>query len=148
MDNNPEFKLSLLIAYYPTAIPDPQGRFPRSITALVHLAAGEEIGVIKQTQMVGIQGKRRVTRKTVEDGIGTGGTLRLAYPSYSYDAAAGFAEHDMDEYDAVCAELAWSRSLATATKAFGRDSNLELTLEENMQGGFLNSSLFLFSSCL
>jgi hypothetical protein len=134
MDNNPESKLGLLIAYYPTTIPDPQGRFPSAITALVHLATGEEVGVIKQTQMIGIQGKRRVVRKKVESGLGTGGTLRLAYPTYTYNAAPGFAEHDLDVYERVCAELAWSRSLATARKAFAKDANLELVLEENVQG--------------
>ncbi|KAH7128863.1 hypothetical protein EDB81DRAFT_950677 [Dactylonectria macrodidyma] len=140
IDNNPEFKLGLLIAYYPTAIPDPQGRFPSSIAALVHLAAGEEIGVTKQTQMVGIQGKRRVTRKRVDRGLGTGGTLRLAYPSYAYDAESGFAEHDLEPYNRVCAELAWSRSLATARKAFANDADLELELEENVQGKFFSRS--------
>ncbi|TDZ16116.1 Uncharacterized protein Cob_v010980 [Colletotrichum orbiculare MAFF 240422] len=141
MDNNPEFKLGLLIAYYPTAIPDPQGKFPSSISALVHLTAGEEIGVTKQSQMVGIQGKRRTTRKTVESGIGTGGTLRLAYPTYTYDAEAGFAEHDLDEYDKVCAELAWSRSLSAARKAFNHHVDLELALEENVQGKFFTRNL-------
>ncbi len=136
MDHNPEFKLGLLIAYYPTSIPDPKGRFPGSITALVHLAVGEEISVTKQTQMVGIQGKRRVTRTTVESGAGTGGSLRYAYPSYTYNSPAGFAEHDLDDYNRVCAELAWSRSLATANKAFARDAGLELALEENVQGEF------------
>ena len=134
LDNNPEHKLGLLIAYYPTAIPDPQGRFPSSIRALVHLPAGEDIGVVKQTQMVGIQGKRRVTRKRIESGLGTGGTLRLAYPTYTYDADPGFAEHDLDEYDRVSAELAWSRSLATARKAFAIDPDLEFALEQNVQG--------------
>ncbi|OLN90042.1 hypothetical protein CCHL11_07235 [Colletotrichum chlorophyti] len=141
LDNNPEFKLGLLIAYYPTAIPDPQGHFPSSISALVHLAAGEEIGVTKQTQMVGIQGKRRTTRKKVESGIGTGGTLRLAYPTYSYNAEPGFAEHDLDEYDKVSAELAWSRSLGAARKAFNTHLNLELVLEENVQGKFFTRNL-------
>ncbi|KAH7311366.1 dienelactone hydrolase [Stachybotrys elegans] len=136
VDNNPEFKLGLLIAYYPTAIPDPQGRFPSSITTLVHLAAGEEIGVTKQSQMVGIQGKRRTTRKKIQSGIGTGGTLRLAYPSYTYNAEPGFAEHDVEEYDRVAAELAWSRSLTTARKAFNNEPDLELVLESNMQSKF------------
>ncbi len=135
MDNNPEYKLGLLIAYYPTAIPDPKGHFPSSITTLVHLTAGEEIGVTKQSQMVGIQGKRRTSRRTIESGIGTGGTLQLAYPSYTYNATAGFAEHDLDEFDRVSAELAWSRSLRTARKAFAKDDDLELVLEQNVQGG-------------
>jgi hypothetical protein len=104
----------------------------------VHLAAGEEIGIIKQTQMIGIQGKRRITRKKVQSGTGSGGTLRLAYPSYTYDAEPGFAEHDMDEYDSVSADLAWSRSLATANRAFAKEADLELVVEENVHGGFLN----------
>lgn len=136
MDNNPEFKLGLLIAYYPSTIPDPQGRFPTGITALVHLAAGEEISVIKQTQMVGIQGKRRTTRKRVESGTGTGGSLNLAFRSYTYEAVSGFAEHDLDEYDRVCAELAWSRSLEVARSAFAKHNDSEHILEENIQGEF------------
>ena len=138
LDNNPEYKLGLLIAYYPTAIPDPGGRFPNSIRALVHLAAGDEIGVTKQSQMVGIQGKRRTVQRKLANGLGTGGTLRLAYQTYRYHAAPGFAEHDLDEYDRVAAELAWSRSLAAASAAFARDSaaDLELALEENVQGDF------------
>ncbi|KAK1574186.1 dienelactone hydrolase [Colletotrichum navitas] len=141
IDNNPEFKLGLLIAYYPTAIPDPKGHFPSSISALVHLAAGEEIGITKQTQMVGIQGRRRTTCKKVEAGIGTGGTLRLAYPTYTYEAEPGFAEHDLDEYNKVPAELAWSRSLGAARKAFNNHVDLELVLEENVQGKFFTRNL-------
>ncbi|EFQ35621.1 dienelactone hydrolase [Colletotrichum graminicola] len=141
MDNNPEFKLGLLIAYYPTAIPDPKGHFPSSISALVHLAAGEEIGITKQTQMVGIQGRRRTTRKKVEAGIGTGGTLRLAYPTYTYEAEPGFAEHDLDEFNKVPAELAWSRSLGAARKAFNNHVDLEVVLDENVQGKFFTRNL-------
>ncbi|KAH8880945.1 dienelactone hydrolase [Thozetella sp. PMI_491] len=141
MDNNPEYKLGLLVAYYPTAIPDPQGRFPSSIVTLVHLAAGEEIKVTKQTQMVGIQGKRRTIRRKIESGIGTGGTLRLAYKSYTYNAAPGFAEHDLDDYDRIPSELAWSRSLAAARKAFAKDDDVELVLEENVQGKFFTRNL-------
>jgi len=126
-------KLGLLIAYYPTSIPDPQGRFPSSIQALVHLA-GEDVGVVKQSQMVGIQGKRHVTRKKVDRGLGTGGSLNLAYPAYRYEAQPGFAEHDLEEYDRVCAELAWSRSLAAAREAFQIDPELEMVLEKNIHG--------------
>ncbi|KAL0769510.1 hypothetical protein CaCOL14_008818 [Colletotrichum acutatum] len=141
MDNNPEFKLGLLIAYYPTAIPDPKGHFPSSISALVHLAVGEEVGVTKQSQMVGIQGKRRTTRKKVENGMGIGGMLQLAYPTYTYDAEPGFAEHDLDEYHQVSAELAWSRSLGAARKAFNNHADLELVLEQNVQGKFFTRNL-------
>lgn len=145
MDNNPDFKLKLLIAYYPTTIPDPKGRFPNNISALVHLIAGEDIGVTKQTQMVGIQGKRRTTRRTIEAGIGTGGLLQLAYPSYTYQARPGFAEHDLDEYNMICAELAWSRSLAAARRAFGQALDLEHVWEENVQGTCVRAYLFLYS---
>lgn len=133
MDNNPEYKLGLLIAYYPTSIPDPKGRFPSSIKTLVHLA-GEDVGVVKQSQMIGIQGKRRVTRRKLERGLGTGETLRLAYPSYTYSAEPGFAEHDLDIYKRVPAELAFSRSLAVARDAFKQHVDLELALDTNVQG--------------
>ena len=133
MDNNPEFKLGLLVAYYPTSIPDPKGRFPSSIHALVHLT-GDDIGVIHQSQMVGIQGKRRLIRRKLDRGLGTGRTLQLAYPSYKYNADPGFAEHDLEEYERISAELAWSRSLAAARDAFKMYVNLELVLEQNVQG--------------
>lgn len=133
LDNNPEFKMGLLIAYYPTAIPDPKGRFPSAIEVLVHLAEGAALDVIKRSQMVGIQGKQRTKTSKVQRGLGTGGKLQLAFPSYSYEAEPGFAEHDMEEYDGISAELAWSRSLATARRTFGIDPDLELVLESNIQ---------------
>ncbi|RYP71485.1 hypothetical protein DL771_004740 [Monosporascus sp. 5C6A] len=140
LDNNPEFRLCCLIAYYPTRIPDPGTRFPGGIRVLVHLA-GDEVGVVKQSQLVGIQGKKRTSRKRIEPGIGAGKTLQLSYPSYTYDAQPGFAEHDLEEYDKVSAELAWSRSLAAARKAFQREPNAELTLEQNIQGKFYTRNL-------
>ena len=133
MDHNPDFKLGLLVAYYPTRIPDPNGKFPNAISTLVHLPVGAEVGVTKQSQMVGIQGKRRTRKKRVDAGVGTGGKLQLAYPSYTYQAEAGFAEHDVEEFDGICADLAWSRSLTTARKVFGIDPDLELVLERNLQ---------------
>ncbi|RBR03554.1 uncharacterized protein FIESC28_11747 [Fusarium coffeatum] len=141
LDHNPEFKLGLLIAYYPTRIPDTNGKFPNAISALVHLAAGEEVGVVKQSQMVGIQGKKRVRRTKITSGLGTGGKLDLAYPSYTYEAQPGFAEHDLDEYDGVAAELAWSRSLAAARKVFGINPDLEVVLENNLQSKFFSKNL-------
>lgn len=133
LDNNPEYRLCCLVAYYPTRIPDPGSRFPGGIQVLVHLA-GAEVGVVKQSQLAGIQGKKRTSTKTIDRGLGTGRTLQLSYPGYAYDGQPGFAEHDLDEYDKIAAELAWSRSLAAMRKAFRRDSNAELTLEQNVQG--------------
>lgn len=141
LDHNPEFKLGLLIAYYPTTIPDPQGRFPSAIRTLVHLPAGEDVGVTKQSQLVGIQGKRRVDRKRIEAGSGVGGMLRLAWPAYTYQAEQGFAERDMEEYNRVSAELAWSRSLAAAKKVFGNGNELEAeqVVETNSYSKFFSS---------
>ncbi|KAF5697857.1 dienelactone hydrolase [Fusarium globosum] len=69
------------------------------------------------------------------------GKLDLAYPSYTYEAEPGFAEHDLDEYDGVSAELAWSRSLAAARKVFGINPDLELVLEHNLQSKFFSKNL-------
>lgn len=137
-------KLGLLIAYYPTRIPDPLGRFPSSVRALVHLA-GENVGIVKHSQMVGIQGKRRVVQRKIDTGIGAGKINKLAYPSYTYSARPGFAEHDLDEYDKISAELAWSRSLAAVRKAFNTHVNMELILDENIQGKYpVSHSLSLY----
>ncbi|KAI2605626.1 NTF2-like protein [Hypoxylon sp. NC1633] len=140
-DNNPEFKLCCLIAYYPTRIPDPRTKFPGGIQVLVHLASGEEVGIVKQTQMVGIQGKKRTVKRTIERGMGSGGTTQMAYPSYTYDATPGFAEHDLGEFSRVSSELAWSRSLATARRAFRRDVDLERVFEQNVESKFYTHHL-------
>jgi len=77
---------------------------------LVHLA-GQEIGVNRTPQVLGIQGKRRTITKKLPRGTEPGGMLNLAYPSYKYeDVEPGFAEHDLEEYDKVAARLSWSRS--------------------------------------
>ena len=83
--------------------------------------------------MVGIQGKKRTRRRKISRGLGTGGKLNLAYPSYTYDAQPGFAEHDMEEYDGISADLAWSRSLALARRVFGINPDLEVALDNNVQ---------------
>ncbi|KAI8957321.1 hypothetical protein F5Y11DRAFT_360939 [Daldinia sp. FL1419] len=141
LDNNPEFKLCCLVAYYPTRIPDTRTRFPGGINVLVHLTTGEEIGIVKQTQMVGIQGKKRTVQRKIDRGIGVGGTMQVSYPSYTYDATPGFAEHDLDEFDRVSAELSWSRSLATARRAFRMDVDLEKVLEQNVESKFYSRHL-------
>ncbi|KAI1371472.1 NTF2-like protein [Hypoxylon crocopeplum] len=141
LDNNPEYKLCCLIAYYPTRIPDPRTKFPGGIQVLVHLAIGEEVGVVKQTQMVGIQGKKRTTKRKIDRGLGTGGTMHMEYPSYSYDAIPGFAEHDLDEFNRISAELSWSRSLATARRAFRQDVDVEKIFEQNVESKFYTRHL-------
>lgn len=92
-------------------------RFRSSIRVLVYLTVGE-VREVKQTQMVGIQDQKQVTKRSLDRWFSIGGTLQLGYPDYSSKAEAGFAEHDLDEYNRICAELAWSRSAATARRAF------------------------------
>ncbi|KAI0451383.1 hypothetical protein F5B21DRAFT_528051 [Xylaria acuta] len=143
-DNNPEFKLAALVAYYPTRLPDPRGAFPGGIRALAHLV-GDEVGVVAHSQIVGIQGKRRVARRAVA-GVGVGGVAVVGggptnYPCYRYEAAAGFAEGDLDEYEPVAAELAWSRSLDALRTAFRIDVELERVVEKNLEGKFYTRNL-------
>lgn len=144
LDNNEGMKLGLLIAYYPSRIPDPQGKFPSSIQPLVHLA-GDDIGVVKHSQMIGIQGKRRVVKRNIDPGVGAAKTNNLAYPAYTYSAQPGFAEHDLEEYDKISAELAWSRSLTAARRAFHRYINMETILDQNVQGMLIVETLTLTS---
>ncbi|KAK8028276.1 hypothetical protein PG991_005332 [Apiospora marii] len=142
LDNNPSFKLCCLIAYYPTAIPDPRTRYPGGVHVLVHLAEGNEtVGIVKQDQMVGIQGKRRTVNRKIPEGMGTGKYVKYNYPTFSYDANSGFAEQDLEEYDKISADLAWSRSLATTRRAWRRDVNLERVHEENVQAKYFTQNL-------
>ena len=93
---------------------------------LVHLPTGEEIGVNRNTEILGLQGKRRTIKKRVDPGLGPGGELSLSYQAYTYDnVAAGFAEHDLDECEKVAERIAWSRSLGTVRKGFGIEVDLE-----------------------
>lgn len=97
--------------------------------------------------MVGIQGKKHTRRRTISRGLGTGGKLNLAYPSYTYDAQPGFAEHDMEEYDGISADLAWSRSLAMARRVFGINPDLEVALDNNVQSELLRRSTSHVRNC-
>ncbi|KAI0508895.1 hypothetical protein F5B22DRAFT_649595 [Xylaria bambusicola] len=146
MANNPEFKLAVLVAYYPTRVPDPRAVFPGGLRVVCHLT-GDEIGVVAHSQIVGIQGKRKVVRRSVERGGGISGASvnvggnRTAYPCYWYHAEPGFAEGDLDEYDKVAAEVAWSRSLDVVHTAFRMDVELEGVVERNLEGKFFTRDL-------
>jgi hypothetical protein len=55
------------------------------------------------------------------------------FKSFLYpDTQPGFAEHDLEEYDAIAADLAWTRSLATIRKAFKQEVDLESVWEEHI----------------
>ncbi|KAI0016093.1 hypothetical protein F4780DRAFT_713656 [Xylariomycetidae sp. FL0641] len=142
LEHDREQKLGCLVAYYPTRIPDPQGKFPSSVRVLAHLArVGGPLDVVSRPQLGGLQGRRRVHSRKVERGLGPGGSNRLAYPAYSYDAEPGFAEHDLDEYEKISAELAWSRSLATVRRAFNKNVDCEAVLEQNEESKFYTRQL-------
>jgi len=54
-----------------------------------------------------------------------------AHRNYIYPGTEpGFAETDLDEFERVSADLAWSRTLATVRKAFQIDVDLEPLWEE------------------
>ncbi|OXV11381.1 hypothetical protein Egran_00858 [Elaphomyces granulatus] len=134
-------RLNALIAYYPTNIPDPRTRFPPTIRVLVHLA-GSTVDVTTIPQLLGRQGKRRIITKQIEPGIGTGERLNLSYLSYTYEfSQPGFAEHDLDEYDRVSDELAWTRTLDVLRKAFRKDADLEKPWDGNQEGKYFKSNI-------
>lgn len=137
LDSNDGLKLGCLVGYYPTRIPDPGTRFPSAVRVVVHLAVGE-VGVVKHSQMVGIQGKRRVVKGTVDRGVGVGGLLGMGYEAWAYEVEAGFAEQDLEEYDGICAELAWARSLKAVRRAFGMAGGGEGVVDVNTQGEFFS----------
>lgn len=123
-------KLVAVVAYYPSAIPSVHTKYPPGVKILVHLA-GTEVGVNQNTEVLGIQGKRKTEQKRINPGEGYGGSLKLNYPAYTYSGSEpGFAEHDLDEYDPIAESIAFSRSLATLRKAFRIESTIEATRDE------------------
>ncbi|QQK41806.1 Dienelactone hydrolase [Penicillium digitatum] len=129
-------RLCALVAYYPSLIPDTRSRFPLSLHVLVHLA-GETVDVLVQPVALGLQGKKRRQTRPINTGIGTGERLDLAYPAFTYgNAMPGFAETDLEEYDRLSAELAWSRTLKVLRKGYSRDPDYEQRYEQHVEGKF------------
>ena len=90
-------RLCAIVAYYPSAIPSVHTKFPPSVKVLVHLAGGE-IGVRQTSQALGIQGKRKTTRKRIDAGEGHGQSLKIGFKAYTYSGSEpGFAESDLEE---------------------------------------------------
>lgn len=134
-------RLCALIAYYPTNIPDTRARFPPSVRVLTHLA-GSTVDVTTIPTALGLQGKKRRRARQINPGIGTGERLKIGYPTYTYEyVQPGFAEHDLDEYDRLASELAWTRSLHVLRRGFGKDLDLEERWEEHQEGKFFSSDL-------
>lgn len=127
-------RICALVAYYPTVIPDTQSRFPQSLRVLTHLA-GHTVDMTSVPTALGLQGKKRRRTKQINPGIGTGERLKIGFPTYTYEyVLPGFAEHDLDEYDRLAAELAWTRSLDVLRRGFGKDLDLEGRWEEHQEG--------------
>ncbi|KAF2717653.1 hypothetical protein K431DRAFT_255005 [Polychaeton citri CBS 116435] len=133
-------RLCAIVAYYPSTIPQPTGtRYPPSIQILVHLA-GTTVNVARNTEVLGIQGKRKSVPKNVGTGSGHGGIIAgLTYPVYAYPGReSGFAESDLDEYDPVAAGLAFGRSLGTLKRAFRMETALQI---ETARDHFVDASV-------
>jgi hypothetical protein len=129
--NNP--RLVAIVAHYPSAIPAIGTKFPNSVQILVHLAGGE-VDVRKTSEVLGIQGKRKSVRKRIDPGAGHGQTLELAYEAYTYSGVEpGFAEHDLDEYDAVADGVAFTRSISTVRKGFRIENKIEAVRDRQTQ---------------
>jgi dienelactone hydrolase len=95
-------RLGCLVAYYPPRMPDlATARFPANVRVCVHLAAGSRVGVVRTPQMLGIQGRKHASRKSVvvDKGLGPAGALvpttSKNIRAYAYDGVdPGFAEPD------------------------------------------------------
>ncbi|RAH86141.1 hypothetical protein BO86DRAFT_415633 [Aspergillus japonicus CBS 114.51] len=117
-------KLCALIAYYPTAIPGPASQYPASMQVLVHLA-NQTVNVHYPPSKTGH--KATVVRKQVGPGVGIGDRLALGYAAFSYvGALPGFAEHDLEEYSRIPAQVAWSRTLGALQRGFRRVAAVDL----------------------
>jgi len=122
-------RLVAIVAYYPTAIPHPdKTHFPPNLHLAVHII-GPSISVEKTPEVLGIQGKKRLVNRKIQEGLGVGGEMRFSFPAWRYDAPAraGFAESDLEEYDEIASGLAWARSLGCLRTAFGMKVDLEAT---------------------
>ncbi|GFF33890.1 hypothetical protein IFM51744_02265 [Aspergillus udagawae] len=134
-------RLSALVSYYPTNIPDPRSSFPPSVRFLTHLA-GETVDVTTVPTALGLQGKKRRTTRRINQGIGTGERLNIGHQAYTYDnVQPGFAEHDLEEYDRLAAELAFSRSLQMIRSTVTDKNDLEKRWEEHLEARFFSMNL-------
>lgn len=103
----------------------------------MHLA-GDTVDVVTIPTVIGLQGKKHRSTKQINPGIGTGERLQIGWPAFTYESAQpGFAEHDLEEFDRLASDLAFSRTLQVLRKAFGKDLDLENRWEEQLEGEFI-----------
>lgn len=125
-------KLCALVAYYPTNIPDPEARFPQTLHVLVHFS--NQIVNVKY-KSAGPKRKQMTEKRHISTGRGTGDRLPLQYLAYAYSSAtAGFAERDMEQYDQISADLAWSRTVRALQVGFQRELDLEKVWDDVQEG--------------
>lgn len=83
----------------------------------------------------GTRRKLSIERRRIRTGIGTGDRLSLGYLAYAYPYAdAGFAEHDLEQYDRISADLAWGRTVKALQVGFRREPDLEKVWEDVQDG--------------
>ncbi|KAL4932356.1 dienelactone hydrolase [Aspergillus undulatus] len=108
---------------------------------LTHLA-GDVIDVTTTPTMLGLQGKKKRHTRQINPGIGTGEQFDIGHRSYTYSGSQpGFAEVDIDEYNRLDADLAFTRTLEVLRRAYGQDRDLEKPWEEHLQGKFFSMNL-------
>ncbi|KAK3677220.1 hypothetical protein LTR78_002758 [Recurvomyces mirabilis] len=124
-------KLVAIVAYYPGLIPKPTTKYPPGVKVLVHLA-GTEIKLQHHPEVLGLSSsKAKIIKKRIDPGAGYGESLNFGFKTYTYTGLEnGFAERDLDEYDPVAEQIAFSRSLSVIRKAF-RIDDTETRLEHN-----------------
>lgn len=99
---------------------------------LVHLA-DQTVQVLSASH--GTDHKRHIVKRRVGAGLGTGDRLDFGYRAYSYPGMSpGFAESDLDNYDPVATEIAWTRTLSVLQSGFQKHLDLEKTWEGIEQG--------------
>ncbi|KAF2807586.1 NTF2-like protein [Mytilinidion resinicola] len=89
-------RLCALVAYYPSAVPNPRASYPSQLQLVVHLAGRQ---VVPPTEFKSYRYSR---------------------------TAPGFAEHAKPEFEGVEAGLAWGRTLGCVQKGFKLDSRTQV----------------------
>lgn len=104
------------------------------MTVLMHLAGGV-VGVRRNQELLGVQGKLKTVRKRLARGLGVGGEMKLGCASYKYEGVEpGFAEQDLEDFDSIAEDLAWGRTLQVLRQAFGMKVDVEKIRDQHMEG--------------
>ncbi|KAK4888085.1 hypothetical protein LTR27_012981 [Elasticomyces elasticus] len=119
-------KLVSICAYYPTHIPSTKAQYPPSVRVLVHLA-GKEIKMSHNPEVLGLSStESKTVSKKIDPGAGYGECVKLGFKAYTYTGIQpGFAERDLEGFNAVAEEVAFGRSLEITRKAFRIETDIE-----------------------